>query len=123
MPLSFVIAFVMSNPLVEDISIFPEKEFVTGALTFILFPVFFIFIPAVAKTDAVSEIVKLPFLFSISIVPSEVLISDAILEEVLFVVILILPFVLVISPMIILEPFALEIIVLPSAFITSPDWE
>ena len=70
LPFPFVIAFVISNPSVEDISTFPDVEFVTGALTFRLLPVFLIFMPSVEETDEVSEIVKLPFLFSISIFPS-----------------------------------------------------
>ena len=80
-------------------------------------PVFLIFIPFVAEIVAVLEIVKLPFLFSISIAPSSVLTVDFISELVPFVVIAILPFVFKISPLIILVPLEVLIVVLPFLFI------
>ena len=77
--------------------------------------------PSVAETDAVSAIVKSPFLFSIFTVPSDVFIDDLISELVPLVAILILPFVFSTLPLIILEPFVLEIVVLPSPFVTLPN--
>ena len=82
-----------------------------------LFPVFLIVIPCVAEIGAVSAIVKLPFLFCISTVPSEVLIFDVILALAPSVVILMFPLVFAILPFTEVVPLETAMVVLPRLFI------
>ena len=120
LPFWFVIWFDIVKP--------PNDEIITSLLVFTTVPaidifwafvVFLIETPSVADT---SDNLKLPFLFSISTVPSKVLTVDLISELVPLVVILILPLVFSTFPLITFEPFVLEIVVLPSPFVILPDW-
>ena len=122
LPVAFDTAFEIVKPFNDEITtslfVFDTVPAIFNACA--LF-VFLIDIPSVADTLEVSVNVKLPFLFYISTVPSDVLTVDLISELVPFVVILILPFVFSTLPLIKFLPFVLEIVELPSPFITLPD--
>ena len=113
-PFLLIMEPLISKPFLDDIST-PWSSLINSALivSFSELPLFWIRMPFVASMSFAPLNSKLPFLLSISILPSDVLMfeSNWVFNE--FVSIPILPFVFIISPFIVFEPLDNDIKILP----------